>query len=73
MTQAFDRSSEQSFVRPNKLSFAISAVLAAPAATAVAQDQDQESSAGHLEEILVTATKRAESMQDIPQSIQAIT
>jgi outer membrane receptor protein involved in Fe transport len=72
MTQAIERSQELPFIRPNKLSFAISAVLAVPAATAVAQDQEQEGKGGFLEEILVTATKRTESMQDIPQSIQAI-
>ena len=72
MTQETDHSKDYSFIRPNKLSLAISAVLAVPAATAVAQDQDDDESSGFLEEILVTATKRTESMQDIPQSIQAI-
>ncbi len=71
MTQSNDRSQELLFIRPNKLSYAISAILAVPAASAIAQDQDEEKT-GFLEEVLVTATKRAESMQDIPQSIQAI-
>lgn len=60
--------------RPNKLSYAISAVLAAPASAAVAQDQDQtdDAGAGMLEEVLVTARKRTESVMDIPESIQAL-
>ena len=72
MTQETDVRPLTSFIRPNKLSYAISAVLAVPAAAAVAQDQDGDDDAGFLEEVLVTATKRTQSMQDIPQSIQAI-
>ncbi|MDX1556785.1 MAG: TonB-dependent receptor plug domain-containing protein, partial [Xanthomonadales bacterium] len=61
-------------IRPNKLSYAISAVLATPAGAAMAQDQDQSDAprAGMLEEVLVTARKRTESVMDIPESIQAI-
>lgn len=59
--------------QPKNLTLAISAVLAAPAGVAVAQDQDQESSADRtLEEVLVTARKRTESSMDIPSSIQAL-
>ncbi len=73
MTRENDRSQDLSFIRPNKLSIAISAVLAAPAGIAVAQDQEQEQQAeGFLEEVLVTATKRTANIQDIPASIQAI-
>jgi len=72
MTHAFDRSQEHFTLRPNKLSYAISAVLAVPATAAVAQDQGETRKGGFLEEVMVTATKREASMQDIPQSIQAI-
>ena len=73
MGQKNTRSQQNPFIHPNKLSVAISAVLAAPAGIAVAQDQEQEQEReGFLEEVLVTATKRTESLQDIPQSIQAI-
>ncbi len=60
-------------LHPKNLSFAISAVLAAPAGVAMAQDQDQEA-AGDLvlEEVLVTARKRAETAMQIPESIQAL-
>ncbi len=57
---------------PNKnLTFAITSVFAAPVGVAVAQD-DSSSSAGALEEIIVTARKRTESLMDVPESIQAI-
>src|SRR5210317_165296 len=59
-------------VRPTPLSLAISALIAAPAATAVAQDQSEQSENRMLEEVTVTARKREESLQAIPQSIQAI-
>jgi len=59
-------------VRPRPLSLAISALIAAPAATAMAQDQNDESSNIMLEEVTVTARKRTEDLQAIPQSIQAI-
>ena len=59
-------------VRPTPLSLAISALIAAPAATAVAQDQSEESENRMLEEVTVTARKREETLQSIPQSIQAI-
>lgn len=55
------------FTRP--LTAAIAAGLY-PAVDAVAQDQDQESDR-ILEEVIVTATLREASMQDLPQSIQA--
>jgi outer membrane receptor protein involved in Fe transport len=57
--------------RSHPISYAISALIAAPAATAVAQEQEADSS-GMLEEVTVTARKRAENLQMIPQSIQAI-
>lgn len=59
-------------IRPTPLSMAISALIAAPAATAVAQDQDEASGDTMLEEVTVTARKRTETLQSVPQSIQAI-
>jgi len=59
-------------IRPKPLSFAISALLASPVISAVAQDQTDAAEDNMLEEVTVTARKRAESLQDIPQSIQAI-
>jgi outer membrane receptor protein involved in Fe transport len=61
-----------SVYRPKPLSLAISALIAAPAATAMAQDQSETSDEFMLEEVLVTARKRTENLQMIPQSIQAI-
>jgi iron complex outermembrane receptor protein len=58
--------------RPAPLTFAISAIIAAPAGTVVAQDQAEASGDVMLEEVTVTARKRAEDLQAIPQSIQAI-
>ncbi|MGD8359518.1 MAG: TonB-dependent receptor, partial [Lysobacterales bacterium] len=60
-------------IRPKPLSFAIGALLTSPAVTAVAQDQTEAASSNNmLEEVTVTARKRSESLQAIPQSIQAI-
>jgi iron complex outermembrane receptor protein len=59
-------------IRPKPLSLAISALIAAPAATAMAQDQTEISDEIMLEEVTVTARKRTENLQMIPQSIQAI-
>jgi iron complex outermembrane recepter protein len=47
------------------------AVSSAVSGGAYAQQQQQQQQAG-LEEIIVTARKRSENLQDIPQSIQAI-
>ena len=60
-----------------KLSCAIAAILSGASfgTTAAAADTgtDASSSAGSLEEVIVTATKRAESMQKVPISMQAFT
>jgi outer membrane receptor protein involved in Fe transport len=61
-----------SVYRPKPLSLAISALIAAPAATAMAQDQSEASNEFMLEEVTVTARKRTENLQMVPQSIQAI-
>ena len=58
-------------VRPHPLSFAIASLIAAPAGTALAQD-DGASGDILLEEVLVTARKRTENLQMVPESIQAI-
>lgn len=57
-------------LNPRSLTIAISAVLAAQA-----QAQDQEEDAGSLvmEEVVVTATKREQSLQDIPIAVTALT
>ncbi|MEJ2604937.1 MAG: TonB-dependent receptor [Gammaproteobacteria bacterium] len=52
-------------MRPNKYTGALSALALTLAATAPASAQQP------LEEIVVTATKRAESLQDVPMSILA--
>ena len=58
--------------RPHPLSLAISALIAAPAATAMAQDQTEARGDIMLEEVTVTARKRSENLQSVPESIQAI-
>ncbi len=51
---------------------AVSAALVAPA-TAIAQDgEDEIESAGVLEEVIVTANKYEQNLQNIPASIQAL-
>ncbi len=59
-------------LRPHPLSLAISALIAAPAATAMAQDQAEDRGDYMLEEVTVTARKRSENLQSVPESIQAI-
>ena len=59
-------------IRPKPLSYAISAVLAVPAATAIAQDDPDSSENMMLEEVTVTGRKREENLQSVPESIQAI-
>jgi len=59
--------------QPKPLSLAISALIAAPAATAMAQDQNEAGGDYLLEEVTVTARKRTENLQSVPESIQAIT
>jgi iron complex outermembrane receptor protein len=49
--------------------FALSVGIATPA---LAQDTDTAASQAGLEEIIVTATRRAENLQDVPVSISAI-
>ena len=56
--------------RPRALCVAVSAACAGVAPSALAQDNDD---ALRIEEIIVTATKREASLQDIPMSITAFT
>ena len=72
MTQERTLIKDLPVVRPHPLSYAISALIAAPVATAVAQDQSEASGDIMLEEVTVTARKRSESLQSVPESIQAI-
>jgi outer membrane receptor protein involved in Fe transport len=57
--------------RRRELSRAISAVLAAGSPIAAQAQADSGQSSAALEEIIVTARKRDENIQDIPQAIQA--
>jgi iron complex outermembrane receptor protein len=58
----------------SKVAYAILMALSAPAGVAYAADTDSETAAGPgLEEIVVTAERREESIQDVPITIQAIT
>ena len=65
---------EPRLVRPSSLSLAISALLAAPAGTVLAQSGDEQTNGdvNILEEVLVTARKRTENLQYVPESIQSI-
>lgn len=65
---------EPRLIRPSSLPLAISALLAAPAGTVLAQSGDEQTNGdvNLLEEVLVTARKRTENLQYVPESIQSI-
>ncbi len=65
---------ELRLIWPSNLSLAISALLVAPAGTVLAQSGDVETNGdvNILEEVLVTARKRTENLQYVPESIQSI-
>lgn len=54
------------------LSVALAQMVAMPLVHAQAQDQDQAEPSAAIEEIVVTAQKRKENLQDVPISIQAM-
>lgn len=55
-----------------RLASAVAAVLAACPAQAV-RAQETQTSSGKLEEVVVTAQRRSENLQDVPLAIQALT
>lgn len=57
---------------PHPLSFAIASLIAAPAGSVLAQDDGATKGDILLEEVTVTARKRTEDLQMVPESIQAI-
>src|ERR1700679_3907470 len=59
----------------SKLSCAIAAILGGTSAASVnaAGGADTESSSDTIQEIVVTAQRRVENMQDVPITIQALT
>src|ERR1700734_210635 len=65
------------FPSPTRLSLAIAATLSGAAtmhvAPALAADASTESSSSTLEEVVVTARKRTENLQDVPISIDVFT
>src|SRR5271154_6013496 len=63
-------------VMNSKLSFAIASILSGASFGAAAADQSASSNdatSDTLQEITVTATRRSQSMQDVPISMQAFT
>src|SRR5919108_1160963 len=64
-------------MKPNpKISAAVAAILSAPATGivfAAAETAGATAAAGELQEVVVTAERRSESIQDVPITIQALT
>src|ERR1700690_2241990 len=64
----------ETFLQNNhKLACAIAAVLSACAAAAHADTTVDAAASSGIDEVVVTATRRSESIQDVPLTIQAIT
>src|SRR5213082_1009067 len=64
-------------MKPNpKISAAVAAILSAPATAVVLAAAETATATGtptELQEVIVTAERRAESVQDVPITIQALT
>ena len=60
-----------SILKNSRLAVAVAAALAINATPVFAQDSDEETSS--LEEVIVTATKREESIYDVPMAVSAFT
>ena len=58
-------------MRPNNVASAVAAILVAAAATAAAQETDLASN--KLGEVVVTAQRKAQNLQDVPITLQALT
>jgi outer membrane receptor protein involved in Fe transport len=56
-----------------KISSAVAAVLASQGQNVIAQDNNTSDSGGGLEEIVVSAQRRDENIQDVPITVQALT
>jgi len=69
---ATDTKPSQLFTR-GQLSLAISTACASVAPNAMAQEAQEDGDSLRLDEIVVTATKRATNIQDIPMSVVAFT
>ena len=60
-------------LRKSKLSRALLAASATPLFLAALPSQAQDQSVSRLEEVVVTARKRSESLQDVPVAVSALT
>jgi iron complex outermembrane recepter protein len=64
---------ESSLKHNRKVAYAISAALASAAQTAAYAADEDNANAGGIGEVVVTAQRRSESIQDVPITVQAIT
>ncbi len=56
-----------------KIAYAISVAIASAAQAVHAAEEEQPAAAGGITEVVVTAQRRSESIQDVPITVQAIT
>ncbi len=74
MSKSIEQQTGQNRWRPLFLAIAASlASLVAIPATTLAQSNSEEEGAGMLEEVIVTATRREESLMEVPIAVTAIT